>query len=113
MSRRERVIVWISLLFLALLGVLFIGVGISTAFQPEPTVPTCGGIAMQPGDECDHQTETLVVGIPTSQQEQVVSYDEQLADDRTTHDRWPIDLGVGVVLAALGLGGFLFLSRRR
>src|SRR5258708_29356896 len=94
---------WILMMLFGLGGIVL---GIVTPTQPEPTVPKCGSIVMQPGDQCEH--DTLVNGIQTGSD--VVSYDQQLAETQREHDIWPLYLGGGVLLFALGL--WLFLNPR-
>ena len=104
---RQKFIIRIIFVLGMLLGLGGMVIGIVTATQPEPIVPTCGGLVMQPNQECEH--DILVDGIPTSSS--VFSYEQQLAATQQQHDRWPIYLGSGAVFFALCLWRFLKSGR--
>jgi hypothetical protein len=102
----QKLIIRCVLMVMMFAGLGGIVVGIVTATQPEPTVPTCGGSVMLPGDECEH--DQLVNGIQTSSD--VFNYDQQLAQTRREHDLWPLYLGGGALIFAFFL--WLFLNPR-
>jgi hypothetical protein len=99
----QKFIIRSTLTIMMLAGLGGIILGIVTPTQPEPTVPKCGSIVMQPGDECEH--EHLMYGIRTSST--AFSYDQQLAQTRLEHDIWPLYLGGGVLFFAVSIWVFL------
>jgi hypothetical protein len=93
------------LLFVALPALVVAIIAIGVVVQPEPTVPTCQGATMRPGDTCfDAAAYTSTPA----------TYDEQLARDQRAHDSGQFLglLGAAAGILVLGACGYTLLRRQ-